>query len=201
MIWNIIQWVLRSLGILKNYPSNEGPNVDTPVSTAPEPPKEAKGGTGSVSSRAAPRKISRNGLSLIKRWEGLRLNSYTDVAGVWTIGYGHTKTARPNQTITETQAEALLLEDVAWAEEAINTYVTVPLTQNQFDALVSWVFNVGADWVVMNGFKDATFIKELNKGNYEAVPAGLRLFVNAGGKRVQGLVNRREDEIRLWNKG
>lgn len=201
MIWNIILWVLRSLGILKGYHSNEGPNVDMPVSTAPEPPKEAKGGSESVSSRVVPRKISKNGLSLIKRWEGLRLNSYTDVAGVWTIGYGHTRTARPNQTITETQAEALLLEDVAWAEEAINTYVTVPLTQNQFDALVSWVFNVGVDWVVMNGFKDATFIKELNKGNYEAVPAGLRLFVNAGGKRVQGLVNRREDEIRLWNKG
>ena len=89
-------------------------------------------------------KTSRNGLELIKRHEGCRLTSYKCLAGIWTIGYGHTgRDVVPGMTITSLQAEELLMKDVRWAEDAINQE-NLPLNQNQFDALVSFVYNIGA---------------------------------------------------------
>ena len=89
-------------------------------------------------------KLSTNGKNIIKEHEALRLKAYLPTPNdVWTIGWGHTKTAKQGMTITEAQAEVLLSSDVAWAEAAVNQLVKVPLTQNQFDALVSFTFNLG----------------------------------------------------------
>ncbi|MEO0768244.1 MAG: glycoside hydrolase family protein, partial [Cyanobacteria bacterium J06649_4] len=90
------------------------------------------------------RRINTAGLELIKSFEGLRLNSYRDAVGVWTIGYGHTRTAGPGQRITFEQATNLLRGDVATFEKAVTQAVRVPITGNQFAALVSFAYNVGS---------------------------------------------------------
>jgi lysozyme len=145
------------------------------------------------------RKINQEGLNLIKQWEGLELAAYKDVAGVLTIGYGHTSTAGTpkvvtGQRITEAQAEEILKSDLAKFEERVNRLVKVPLTENQFATLVSFDFNTGA-------LHKSTLLKKLNAGDYEAVPVELMKWVNAGGKKVKGLVNRRSAEAGLWAKG
>lgn len=140
------------------------------------------------------RKINQAGVDLIKRWEGLKLNSYLCPANVWTIGYGHTASARPNQTITAQRAEELLRQDLDVFERGIARLITVPLNDNQFAALVSWAFNVG-----LGAVERSTLRRMLNEGDYGAVPAQLRRWNKAGGAVLRGLVNRREDEIKLWN--
>ncbi|WP_254493835.1 lysozyme [Bartonella sp. B1099] len=147
------------------------------------------------------RKISQEGLALIKQWEGLRLNAYKDAIGVWTIGYGHTNSAgkpfvRKGMTITEKQAEELLCKDLRQFENAVERTVTVSLTDEQFAALVSFCYNVGT-----TAFCNSTLLKKLNQGEYEAVPAELQKWTKAGGKRLQGLVHRRVAEAGLWAKG
>jgi len=137
--------------------------------------------------------ISDAGLELIKRWEGLRLQSYRDAVGVWTIGYGHTHTAGPGQWISPEKAEDLLRRDVAWAERAVRDFVRVPLAQNQFDALVSFVFNVGT-----GAFQRSTLLRLLNRGRYGAVRAQLMRWINAGGRPLRGLVRRREAEADMF---
>jgi len=107
-------------------------------------------------------KISNNGIAFIKREEGERLLAYPDSVGVWTIGVGHTgtvdgKSIAKGMTITPAQSTSLLLSDLAWAESAIGSNVKVPLTQNQYDALCSFVFNVGR-----NAFTGSTLLKKLN---------------------------------------
>lgn len=141
------------------------------------------------------RRINAEGLSLVKQWEGLKLTAYRDIVGVLTIGYGSTGAhVKPGMTISEPQAEALLRQDLARFEERVSRLVKVPLTDNQFSALVSFDFNTGA-------IDKSTLLKKLNKGDYNAVPSELMKWVNAGGKRVQGLVNRRAAESGLWAKG
>lgn len=145
------------------------------------------------------RTINQDGLAHIKRFEGLRLKAYSDVAGVLTIGYGHTSAAGApkvyaGQTITEADAEKILMSDLAKFEARVSRLVKVPLTDNQFAVLVSFDFNTGA-------LHKSTLLKKLNAGDYDAVPAELMKWVNAGGKRVQGLVNRRAAEAGLWAKG
>lgn len=142
--------------------------------------------------------ISEHGLALVRRWEGLRLEAYRDVAGVWTIGYGTTdpEKARPGARITPEIATAWLREDLAVAERAVRKYVTVPLSQAQFDALVSFTYNVGA-----GALARSTLRRKLNAGDYDAVPAELAKWVHAGGRRVRGLINRRRDEADLWESG
>jgi len=147
------------------------------------------------------RKISSTGLDCIKRWEGLRLQAYQDQAGVWTIGYGHTAAAgKPipftDMTITEKEAEALLLRDLKQYERTVSENVRVDLTDNQFAALVSFCFNIGVD-----SFRKSTCLKRLNAGDYNGVPTELMKWVHSGGKRIQGLVNRRAAESGLWVKG
>lgn len=95
-----------------------------------------------------------NGFNLIKEFEGLRLHTYKCPADRWTIGYGHTADVSANDVITEAQAISLLYQDVAESERAVNKYVHVPLTQNQFDALVSFVFNLG-----VGSFRTSTLLK------------------------------------------
>lgn len=143
------------------------------------------------------RRISPEGLALIKQWEGCKLRAYKDAVGVWTIGYGSTGAhVRPGMTITQAEADNLLIADLARFERAVEKLVKVPLSDGQFAALVSFAFNVGE-----GALAKATLLKKLNAGNYGAVPAELMKWVNAGGKKLQGLVNRRAAEAGLWAKG
>ncbi|MBB4076277.1 lysozyme [Bartonella fuyuanensis] len=147
------------------------------------------------------RKISKEGIALIKQWEGLRLHAYKDSIGVWTIGYGHTSTAgkpfvHKGMTITEKQAEDLLRQDLRQFENTVEKNVKVSLTNAQFAALVSFCYNVGTA-----AFCQSTLLKKLNNGEYEAVPAELQKWTKAGGKRLHGLVHRRAAESGLWAKG
>lgn len=145
------------------------------------------------------RKINKEGLSLIKQWEGKRLTAYKDGGGVWTIGYGHTSAAGSPKVvsgmkITNAEAEAILVNDLSKFEKRVETLVKVKLNDNQFAALVSFDFNTGA-------LHKSTLLKKLNAGDYDAVPRELAKWVNDNGKRVTGLVNRRAAEAGLWAKG
>jgi lysozyme len=145
------------------------------------------------------RRINRAGLAHIKSWEGLQLTAYLDVANVLTIGYGSTGThVRPGMKITEEQAEALLKKDLDRFEARVENYVRVPLSDNQFAALVSFDFNTGA-------LHKSTLLKKLNKGDYKAVPGELMKWtkakVNGNLTTVKGLVNRRTSEVGLWRSG
>lgn len=139
-------------------------------------------------------KITKEGIDLIKGFEGRRLEAYQCSAGVWTIGYGHTDGVRKGDIITPKQADDFLLEDVAWVEASINRLVKVPLSQFQFNALCSFVFNIGHA-----AFAKSTLLKLLNKGDYDAVPAQMARWNKVSGKVVKGLVNRRQAEADLWN--
>lgn len=145
------------------------------------------------------RRINAAGLAHIMQWEGERLTAYQDVAGIWTIGYGHTTAAgapsvKFGMRITDAEAEEILKRDLAKFEERVSRLVKVPITDNQFAVLVSFDFNTGA-------LHKSTLLKKLNNRDYEAVPVELMKWVNAGGKKVPGLVNRRAAEAGLWAKG
>ncbi|WP_019221825.1 lysozyme [Bartonella senegalensis] len=147
------------------------------------------------------RRISQEGLALIKQWEGLRLEAYRDIGGIWTIGYGHTSEAGPpivkkGMYVTKEQAEAILCEDLKQYEKAVEQSVKVCLTDAQFAALVSFCYNVGT-----KAFCKSTLLKKLNQGDYESVPVELQKWNKVGGKALKGLVNRRAAEAGLWAKG
>lgn len=134
-----------------------------------------------------------NGLELIKSFEGLHLKAYLDPVGIPTIGYGHIRGVKMGQVITEQEATAFLQEDLAYAEHAVNTYVTVPLNQNQFDALVSFVFNLGA-----GTFQKSWLLRDTNLKKFEQAANEFPRFVYAGGVKLRGLVRRREAEKALY---
>ena len=136
---------------------------------------------------------SNEGISLIQKFEGCELEAYQCSAGVWTIGYGHTKDVIKGMTITKEEAEQMLVDELHEYENYINEYVTVALSQNQFDALVSWVYNLGPA-----NLKVSTMLKVLNKGQYEEVPAQMKRWNKAGGKVLEGLIRRREAEACLF---
>ena len=136
-----------------------------------------------------------NGTKILKFFEGCRLTAYQDSVGVWTIGYGHTKGVYDGMTITQEEAEQMLLAELEEYEGYIEKYVTVPLTQNQFDALVVWVYNLGP-----TNFRNSTLLKELNAGNYNAAGQEITRWNKAGGKVLAGLVKRREAEAKLFNE-
>lgn len=139
--------------------------------------------------------INKAGLDLIKEFEGLRLNAYADIVGVWTIGYGHTKGVKKGQKITEAQAEEFLKSDLKWAEEAVSTLVSPPLNENQFAALVSLIFNIGA-----SAFKRSTLLKKLNAGDFHGACMQFKSWSYAGGNFVPGLQRRRLKEMDLFVK-
>ena len=126
------------------------------------------------------------GLALIKKFEGCELKAYLCSAGVWTIGYGHTKDVVEGMEITQEQAEQMLVDELHEYESYIDKYVTVALNQNQFDALVSWVYNLGPA-----NLSASTMLKVLNSGEYEDVPAQMKRWNKAGGKVLEGLIRRR----------
>jgi len=144
--------------------------------------------------------VSLFGVDLICGFEGKRLNAYDDGVGVWTIGFG--TTIYPNgikvkkgDTCTEAQAKAYMAHDLKEFESAVNNAVTVPLNQNQFDALVSLAYNIGT-----GAFAGSTLLKKLNSGDYKGASAQFDVWVKAGGKRMRGLVNRRATEKSLFLK-
>ena len=136
---------------------------------------------------------SAEGIALIKKFDGCELKAYQCSAGVWTIGYGHTKDVEEGDTISKDQAEEMLVEELHEYENYVNEYVNVALSQNQFDALVSWVYNLGPA-----NLKASTMLKVLNDGKYEDVPYQMKRWNKAGGKVLDGLVRRREAEALLY---
>ncbi|WP_337008814.1 lysozyme [Pantoea sp. AS142] len=138
-------------------------------------------------------KVSNNGINLIKRFEGLELKTYKDSVGILTIGYGHTHAVKAGDVITGEQADAFLREDLQVAELTINTNVKVKLTQGQFDALASFVFNLGS-----GNFVKSTLIRKLNAGDYAGAADEFGKWVNAGGKKLPGLVKRRAAEREVF---
>jgi GH24 family phage-related lysozyme (muramidase) len=148
------------------------------------------------------RHINEKGLALVKEFEGCQLEAYLCPAGVWTIGYGHTLSAVPGMLIDETKAEALLREDLRKAEEAVERLVKVPINDNQFSALVSFVFNIGAS-VGLGGepgaFDRSTLLKMLNAGEEaETVVAQFLRWNKAGDEELPGLTRRRHAERALF---
>jgi len=143
----------------------------------------------------APNCTSKAGIDLIKKWEGCRTNAYKCPAGVWTIGYGHTASAAPGMMISHLQAEELLRKDLARFEKAVRDYVKVPLTQNQFDALVSFSYNVGTE-----AFRKSTLLVRVNAKQPYAAAKQFRRWSLAGGKELPGLVRRRNEEETLFLK-
>ena len=139
-------------------------------------------------------KLGERGTEILKYFEGCKLTAYQDSVGVWTIGYGHTKGVFDGMTITQEEAEQMLLTELEEYEGYIENMVTVPLTQNQFDALVVWIYNLGP-----TNFKNSTLLKELNAGNYNAAGQEITRWNKAGGKVLAGLVKRREAEAELFN--
>lgn len=138
-------------------------------------------------------KIGNKGLEMIKHFEGLELNAYKCAAGVWTIGYGHTKGVQEGMVISEETANEMLVEELKEYENYINTLVTVELNQNQFDAMVSWVYNLGS-----SNLQASTLLKVLNAGNYEGVPEQIMRWNKAGGRVLEGLTRRRQAEADLF---
>jgi lysozyme len=140
--------------------------------------------------------LSPAGLDLLKRFEGFRSQTYFDVAGLATIGYGHCVLAdeRFSNGLTEPQAEQLLAGDVRAAELVVRALVKTPVTQAQFDALVDFVFNLGAGRLA-----GSTLLKKLNSGEYEAAAGQLLRWDHAGGAEIAGLKARRQAEFELWS--
>jgi lysozyme len=153
-------------------------------------------------------RMSEHGRELLTEWESTRHDVYNDPAGLPTIGVGHLLTKdeltsgkililgeaiKYGYGLTNLQIDRLLTQDLAGAEGAVNAGVTVALNQNQFDALVSFTFNIGRQ-----AFYTSTLRKLLNEGRYARVNDQLRRWNRSGGRIVQGLINRRENEIKLF---
>ena len=139
-------------------------------------------------------RTSEAGVNLIKSFEGCRTVAYQDAVGVWTIGYGHTIDVKEGMTITQHQCDVMLEVDIETYENYVNEQVNVSLTQNQFDALVSWVYNLGP-----TNLRNSTMLKVLNAGKYDEVPYQMKRWNRAGGQVLKGLVIRREAEAELFN--
>ena len=139
---------------------------------------------------------SKEGLALTENFEGLRLMAYQDVAGVWTVGFGHTGVGvRSGLAITQVEAEILLCSDIAASVSCVNSAVNVTLNQKQFDALVDFCFNVGR-----GNFLQSTLLRKLNAGDFNGAAQQFGAWVYAGGEVVSGLVRRRQAEAQLFRE-
>lgn len=140
-------------------------------------------------------KTSQEGLKFIKEVEGCKNEAYQDTGGVWTIGVGHTgPEVCKGLTADDNQTMLWLAEDVIEAEDAINRLVKVSLTQRQFDALASFVFNIGE-----KQFNSSTLLKKLNAGDYSGAAGQFKRWVYDAGKIQPGLVKRRSGEEAMFN--
>ena len=140
-------------------------------------------------------KTSEYGIDLIKHFEGCVLTAYKCPAGVWTIGYGHTKDVQPGDEWSESHANHMLEVELEEYENYVNTAVKVPLQQNQFDALVSWVFNLGP-----TNLKSSTMLKVLNSTHVDwaDIPYQIQRWNKVNGEVNEGLVKRRKSEALLF---
>lgn len=142
-------------------------------------------------------KLDKTGQNLIKNFEGLRLKTYTCVGGKLTIGYGHTKGVAIGQVITKEEADKLFLQDIEYFEKEVNSLVQVSITQNQFNALVSFAFNCG-----ITALKDSTLLKMLNAKDYNGAAKQFLRWnkITQNGKLVpcEGLTNRRKAEMEMF---
>ena len=142
-------------------------------------------------------KTSQEGIALIKKFEGCKLESYLCKASVWTIGYGSTKGVSEGMTISQERADMLLLEDLEIFEEEVNNLIKVDLEQHQWDAIIAWTFNLGSQ-----NLSVSTLLKKVNEKKWEEVPEQIKRWNKAtvdGEKQVlEGLVRRREAEALLF---
>lgn len=136
--------------------------------------------------------ISQKGIDLIKQFEGCKLTSYQDQNGIWTIGYGHVSWGHEQQ-ITQEQADSYLCYDLQSAEGAVNRFVDTLINQNQFDALVSFTYNVGS-----GSFKYSTLLKLLNSGNTSLAANEFLRWDKINEQVSEGLMNRRKAEQALF---
>lgn len=139
---------------------------------------------------------SENAEKLLESFEGCVLEAYRDIRGIPTIGYGHTRGVKMGDMITGETAGLLLLEDLDVAVDAINDAVKVPLTQNQFDALCSFVYNIG-----VGAFRSSTMLKRINAGDFAGAAAEFPRWKRAGAIESPGLLRRRMAEQALFMKG
>ncbi|NJM85474.1 MAG: lysozyme, partial [Leptolyngbyaceae cyanobacterium RM2_2_21] len=149
------------------------PGGEEPLPLPPPPPKSSV------------RRISDEGVFLIKSFEGLRLKAYQDAVGIWTIGYGTTQGVTPGMEITQTQAEQLLRRDVNKFEQAVQEALQVSINDNQFSALVSFTYNVGS-----GAFRSSTLLRLLNQNDIQGAADQFPRWNRAGGRILAGLTRR-----------
>ncbi len=157
-------------------------------------------GPAQFASTPAPGHINSAGLDLVKEFEGLarqlsdgRIAAYLDAVGIPTIGYGHTAGVQMGQVISVQEADRFLRQDLQEAETAVSQLVQARINENQFSALVSFVFNLGG-----GAFAESTLLREVNAGNLQAAAAQFPRWVYAGGRQLPGLVRRRQAEQALF---
>ncbi len=144
-------------------------------------------------------KVNQATIDLIKKWEGFRAEAYRDPVGIWTIGYGTTARAgvgiepKAGMKITEAEAERYLRKSVEKFADAIRPHITAPINQNQFGAFVSLAYNIGP-----GAFIESTALRRFNDGDIHGAAEAMKWWNKAGGRVLRGLVNRREDEVRLF---
>lgn len=178
-----LTWLLPIIGIIGLlvywWKNKQVKQVSNPVNNQPMTPI---------------RRMSVAGKNLIKKWEGKRLTAYDDGTGVWTIGYGHTKGVKKGQTITDAQADAYFDEDVRVFEDFV-AQLDLSLLQNQFDALCCLIYNIGA-----TQFLRSTLYGVLKETltDKQRISAAWSMWNMAGGRVLQGLKNRRNDEINFY---
>lgn len=140
-------------------------------------------------------KIGDKGLDLIKKFEGFSDKEYICPAGKATIGYGHVILASESfeEPMTRLEAENLLKKDLEPRQKSLNSFLKVNINQNQFDALMSLIYNIGT-----GNFQKSTLLKFVNDRLFDKVPDQFRRWSYVNGKISKGLANRREEEIKLW---
>lgn len=137
--------------------------------------------------------ISQEGIDLVKKFEGCKLEAYQCAAGVWTIGYGSTHGVQKGDTWSQEKAEMMLIDELEEYGKYVEELVTLPLNQCQFDALTSWTFNLGP-----SNLQSSTMLQVLNQGDYEGVPYQIKRWNKVNGQVNDGLIRRREAEALLF---
>lgn len=136
---------------------------------------------------------SEKAYSLIRNFEGLRLKAYKCSAGKYTIGYGHTNRVKSWERITPEYAEELLKRDIESIEKELSAIISVDLNQNQMDAIISFVFNVG-----VGNFRSSTLYRRIQAKRFDDVPNQMKRWIYCRNKILNGLVKRREVEAKLF---
>ncbi|MGB3298551.1 MAG: lysozyme [Phormidesmis sp.] len=164
------------------------------IPATPKATESASKGSATESAASGPKRTNKNGLLLIKSFEGLRLKAYRDAVGIWTIGYGTTRGVKPNMSISGADAEHFLQQDLIRFEQAINEAVSAPVNDNQFSALVSFTYNVGS-----GALRSSTLLKLLNaRDDLRRTAAEFPRWNKAGGRVLEGLTRRRNAERSLF---